>query len=300
MSATTGDTASILAANRRGIILMSAAMSVFIVNDMLMKIAAETLPASQAIGIRGMMSATWILVVVLAMTPARELRWIVEPRILARCTLDIIGSFAYLLALFHMPIATATAINTATPIFLTVMAVFFLRESVGWRRWSAVAVGFAGVLLVVRPTTEGLNWWALLVLGATAVLAFRDIYTRRIPHGAPSIVISLSNALWVGVAGCVLAPFDGWRAMEWRDWLLLGSASLFLAIGYHWVVLAMRSGEASVIGAFRYSGLLWAVIIGWVVWSQVPDGLTWAGIGLIVGAGLYIVHRERVRARLRA
>lgn len=298
MSATT-DTASILAANRRGIILMSAAMSVFIVNDMLMKIAAETMPASQAIGIRGMMSATWILIVALAMTPARELRWVVEPRILARCTLDIIGSFAYLVALFHMPIATATAINTATPIFLTVLAVFLLRESVGWRRWSAVAVGFAGVLLVVRPTTEGLNWWALLVLAATAVLAFRDIYTRRIPDGAPSIVISLSNALWVGMAGCVLAPFDGWRAMEGRDWLLLGSASLFLAIGYHWVIIAMRSGEASVIGAFRYSGLLWAVIIGWVVWSQVPDGLTWAGIALIVGAGLYIVHRERVRGRQR-
>ena len=300
MSATTGDTASILAANRRGIILMSAAMSVFIVNDMLMKIAAETMPASQAIGIRGMMSASWILIVVLATVPARELRWVVEPRILARCTLDIIGSFAYLLALFHLPIATATAINTATPIFLTIMAVIFLRESVGWRRWSAVAAGFAGVLMVVRPTTEGLNWWALLVLGATGVLAFRDIYTRRIPVGAPSIVISLSNALWVGVAGCVLAPFDEWRPMGWRDWMLLGSASLFLAIGYHLVILAMRSGEASVIGAFRYSGLLWAVVIGWVVWSQVPDGPTWAGIALIVGAGLYIVHRERVRARLRA
>jgi len=299
MSSTT-DTASILAANRRGIILMSAAMSVFIVNDMLMKIAAETLPASQAIGIRGMMSATWILIVVLSVAPARELRWVVEPHILVRSTFDIVGSFAYLLALFHLPIATATAINTATPIFLTIMAVFFLRESVGWRRWSAVAAGFAGVLLVVRPTAEGLNWWALLVLAATGVLAFRDIFTRRIPTGVPSIVISLSNALWVGMAGCVLAPFDDWRAMAWRDWLILGSASLFLAIGYHWVIVAMRSGEASVIGAFRYSGLLWAVVIGWVVWNQVPDGLTWAGIALIVGAGLYIVHRERVRARQRA
>lgn len=300
MSAMTGDPAGVLAANRRGIIFMSSAMSVFIVNDMLIKLAAETMPASQAIGIRGVMAAAWILVVALAVAPARELRWVVEPRILARSTLDIIGTFAYLLALFELPIATATAINTATPIFITLLAVLLLRESVGWRRWSAVVVGFAGVLLVVRPTAEGLNGWALLALAATGILAFRDIYTRRIPYGAPSIVISLSNALWVGMAGCVLAPFDAWQPMGGREWLLLGGASLFLAIGYHWVILAMRSGEASVIGAFRYSGLLWAVVIGWVVWSQMPDGLTWAGIALIVGAGLYIVHRERVRARQRA
>lgn len=300
MSAGTQDAAGVLAANRRGIILMSAATSVFIVNDMLIKIAAETMPASQAIGIRGMMAAAWILVVALATAPLRDLRWMAEPRVLARSTLDIIGSFAYLLALFELPIATATAINTATPIFITLMAVLFLRESVGWRRWSAVVVGFAGVLVVVRPTTEGLNWWALLALAATGVLAFRDVFTRRMPGDAPSIVISLSNAFWVGVAGCVLAPFDSWQPMGWREWLYLGGASLFLAAGYHWVILAMRAGEASVIGAFRYSGLIWAVAFGWIVWGHMPDPLTWAGMALLVGAGLYIVYRERVRARAAA
>lgn len=297
MSASTGDAAGVLAANRRGIIFMSAAMSVFIVNDMLIKIASETMPASQVIGIRGIMASVWIGAVLLASTPARELRWLAEPHLLGRCVLDIIGTFTYIWALFALPIATATAVNMSTPIFITVMAVLWLRESVGWRRWSAVAAGFIGVLLIVRPSPEGLNWWALLAFGATGVHAFRDIYTRRIPAAMPSVVITFANALSVGLFGCAMAVAGDWQPMGWRQWALLGGASLFLAIGYHWVVLAMRAGEASVIGAFRYSGLVWAVIIGWAYWNHVPDALTWAGMALLVGAGLYIVHRERVRAR---
>jgi drug/metabolite transporter (DMT)-like permease len=297
MSIATDDAAGVLAANRRGIIAMSAAMSVFIVNDMLIKIASETMPASQVIGIRGLMASLWIGMVMLATTPVRELRWLGEPHLLGRCVLDIIGTFTYIWALFALPIATATAINMSTPIFITVMAVLWLRESVGWRRWSAVAAGFLGVLLIVRPSPEGLNWWALLAFGATGLHAFRDIYTRRISGEVPSIVITFANALSVGLFGCAMAAIDDWRPMGWREWALLGGASLFLAIGYHLVVMAMRAGEASVIGAFRYSGLVWAVIIGWAVWGHIPDGLTWAGMVLLVGAGLYIVHRERLRAR---
>jgi drug/metabolite transporter (DMT)-like permease len=297
MSAVPDDSASVLAANRRGIIFMSLAMSVFIVNDTLIKIASETMPAGQVVGIRGMLAALWIAPVLLASTPVRELRWLGEPHLLGRCTLDIIGTFSYLLALFALPIATATAINMSTPLFITVMAVLWLGESVGWRRWSAVAAGFIGVLLIVRPSSEGLNWWALLAFGATGLHAFRDIYTRRISAAVPSIVITFANALSVGLFGCAMSAIDEWQPMGWREWALLGSSSLFLAIGYHWVVLAMRAGEASVIGAFRYGGLVWAVIIGWVVWHQIPEPLTWAGMALLVGAGLYIVHREHVRAR---
>ncbi len=300
MSTATGDAAGVLAANRRGIVLMSAAMSVFMVNDTLIKIASESMPASQVIGVRGMMASVWIGVVLLATTPVRELRWLGEPRLLGRCALDIVGTFTYLLALFALPIATATAINMSTPIFITVMAVLWLREGVGWRRWSAVAAGFLGVLLIVRPSSEGLNWWALLAFGATGLHAFRDIYTRRIDGRVPSIVITFANALSVGLFGCAMAAIDEWRPMGSRGWTLLGTASLFLAIGYHWVVMAMRAGEASVIGAFRYSGLVWAVIVGWAVWNHIPDALTWAGMVLLVGAGLYIVHRERVRARAAA
>lgn len=285
-------------ANRRGIVAMSAAMSVFIVNDTLIKLASETMPASQVIGVRGLMASLWIGIVVIATGHAGGLGWMRDPRVLTRCALDIVGTVGYLLALFALPLATATAINMATPLFITAMAVWWLREAVGWRRWSAVAVGFAGVLLIVRPGADGLNHWAVLCFLATGVHAFRDIYTRRIPPAAPSIVVTFANALAVGLFGCAMCVAETWRPMGLREWSLLAVASVFLAIGYHLVVLAMRRGEASVVGAFRYSGLVWAVILGWMVWGQVPDAAIWAGIALLIGAGLYILHRERLRGRL--
>lgn len=284
-------------ANRRGIVAMSVAMSMFIVNDTLIKLASESMPASQVIGVRGMIASLWIGAVVIGTGHAGGLAWMVDRRVLNRCALDILGTVSYLLALFALPLATATAINMATPLFITAMAAWWLREAVGWRRWSAVAVGFAGVLFIVRPGVDGLGVWAIVCFLATGVHAFRDIYTRRIPAKAPSIVITFANALAVGLFGCALCLVESWRPMGAREWGLLAAASVFLAIGYHLVVLAMRGGEASVIGAFRYSGLVWAVLLGWAVWGEVPDAPTWAGIVLLISAGLYILHRESVRGR---
>jgi drug/metabolite transporter (DMT)-like permease len=172
-----------------------------------------------------------------------------------------------------------------------------LHETVGWRRWSAVLVGFLGVLLIIRPTPEGLNAWALLAFAATLLNGARDINTRRIGLEVPSIVITLGTALGMTVAGAVVATIEGWRPLAWREVGLLATASLFLALGYQFVIVAMRAGEASLIGAFRYTGLLGALIIGYTVWNEVPDTLAWCGIVLLVGAGLYILHRERVRRR---
>lgn len=284
-------------ANRRGIIAMSGAMTVFIVNDALIKLAAESLPAGQAICIRGIFATTLAFIAVLAMGHARALPQLANPHITIRTTLDVLGSFGYLVALFHMPISIATAINMAAPLAICVLAVFLLREAIGWRRWSAVLVGFAGVLLIIRPTPEGLNAWALLAFGSTVLNGARDIYTRRISLQVPSIVITLGTALGVTLAGAVVATIEGWQPVSWREMGLLATASLFLAIGYHFVIVAMRAGEVSLIGAFRYTGLLGALIIGYTVWGEVPDPLAWCGIVLLVGAGLYILHRERIRAR---
>jgi drug/metabolite transporter (DMT)-like permease len=284
-------------ANRRGIIAMSAAMTVFIVNDALIKLAAESLPAGQAICIRGIFATIMAFAAVLAMGHARALPRLANPHVVLRATLDVLGTFGYLVALFNMPISIATAINMSAPLAICVLAVFLLRETVGWRRWSAVLAGFAGVLLIIRPTPDGLNGWALLAFGATVLNGARDIYTRRIGLDVPSIVITLATALGVTLFAAVIAIIEGWRPMAWREVGLLAAASLFLAVGYHLVIVAMRAGEASLIGAFRYTGLLGALLIGYTVWHEVPDAPAWCGILLLVGAGLFILHRERVRAR---
>jgi drug/metabolite transporter (DMT)-like permease len=236
---------------------------------------------------------------VLAMGHARDLPRVVDPHVMVRAFLDVLGTFGYLVALFNMPISIATAINMAAPLAICVLAVFWLNEVVGWRRWSAVIVGFVGVLLIIRPTPAGLDWWALLAFGATVLNGARDIYTRRIGMDVPSIVITLATALGVTLFAGIVATIEGWRTLMWRELVLLSSASLFLALGYHLVIVAMRAGEVSLIGAFRYTGLLGALVIGYLRWDEVPDTMSWLGIALLVGAGLYILHRERVRSRER-
>ncbi len=276
---------------------MAVAMTLFIVNDALIKLAAETLPAGQAILIRGAFATILALIAVLAMGHARALPQITNPHVLVRATLDVLCTFGYLIALFNMPISIATAINMATPLAICVLAVLLLREHVGWRRWSAVMAGFAGVLLIIRPTPEGLNWWALLAFGATVLNGARDVYTRRIGSEIPSIVITLSTALGVTLCAAVVVAIEGWQPVAWREFGLLAAASLFLASGYHLVIVAMRAGEVSLVGAFRYTGMLGALVLGYGVWGETPDLPSWLGIALLVGAGLYILHRERVRAR---
>src|SRR5262245_31264694 len=166
--------------NRRGIIAMSVAMTVFIVNDALIKLAAESLPAAQAICIRGIFATVLAFAAVLALGHARDLPRLANPPVMLRAVLDVLGTFGYLVALFNMPISIATAINMAAPLAICVLAVLWLHEYVGWRRWSAVIAGFVGVLIIIRPTPEGLDWWALLAFAATVLNGARDIYTRRI------------------------------------------------------------------------------------------------------------------------
>ncbi|HJQ56805.1 MAG TPA: DMT family transporter [Vineibacter sp.] len=276
---------------------MSVAMTVFIFNDALIKAAAETLPAAQAICVRGVFATALAFIAVVAMGHARDLPRLAQRRVVVRAWLDVFGTFGYLVALFNMPISIATAINMAAPLAVCVLAVFWLNEVVGWRRWSAIGVGFLGVLLIVRPTPSGLDWWAMLAFAATVLNGARDIYTRRIGMEVPSIVITLSTALFVTLFAGAVALVEGWRPVPTRTLWMLAAASFFLALGYHLVIVAMRQGEASLIGAFRYTGLLGALIIGYVVWDEVPDALSWLGIALLVAAGLYILHRERVRAR---
>ena len=199
-----------------------------------------------------------------------------------------------------MPIANVTAVNLSVPLMLTICAAFFLREQVGWRRWSAVVAGFIGVLLVVQPTASGFNWFALVALAATATHAARDLLTRRIRAGIPSVIVTLSTAIVVTIAAAIVSAIEGWQPLTWRPVLLLILASAFLSGGYYLVIDCMRHGELSVVAPFRYTAMLWALLLGYLVWGDVPNLLAWLGIVLLVGSGLYIFHREQVRRRLAA
>ena len=282
--------------NTRGILAMSAAVFVFIFNDALIKIAAETVPAIQAIGVRGVFATLWV-VLALAVTGAwRRLGGVAHPYVLLRGALEAASSIVYLVALFHIQFAIATAINLSTPLIFTALAVLLLKERVRWRRWSAVVVGFLGVLLVIQPRPGDIDVWAWAVLLATVLGAFRDVLGRYLPASVPTLVVSFASAVAVALVGCAWTFVEGWQPMTAREIGLLVASSLLLAAGYQFLVIALRSGaEFSVIGSFRYASILWALGIGYVVWGDVPNALALFGIVVIVGSGLYILHRERVR-----
>lgn len=280
-------------ANRLGAVAMSAAMTLVIVNDAMIKLASETLPAAETIGIRGCFATLWVVLAVLAAGQGRDLRLVADPRTLRRAALDVAGTFSYLAALFHIPLPEATAVNMAAPLMMVVLAVLFLRETVPWRRWAAVMAGFAGVLLVVRPGGAGFTWWAALALGATALGAARDVYTTRISGRVPSLVVSLATAGAVTATALAATTVQGWQPVSAVQVMLLAGASVFLAAAYYLMILAMRLGEVSVVGAFRYSALPAAALLGWAVWGYLPDAVACLGMVVLVVAGLYLLRQKR-------
>jgi drug/metabolite transporter (DMT)-like permease len=287
--------------NRRGIIDMSVAMALFIANDALVKLVSASLPSLQLIFIRGAFATALMLAVCQASgalrRDAQTGTWpatqLLQKRVLIRATLDACASLVYLTALFHMPLGNATAINMATPLVITIMAVFLIQEQVSLSRWLAIAAGFGGVLLIVQPAAEGFNAWALLCLAGTVLHAARDLMTRVIPQSVPSLLITLSTVVAVSLFSGVLSLFQGWQAASPTQLALLAAAGVLLSGGYFLLIRAMRAGEMSLIAPFRYTGLLFALVLGWWFWGDVPNLMAFIGIALLVAAGLYMLMGQR-------
>ena len=286
--------------NRRGILAMSGSVVVFIFNDALIKLASETMPPLQAIGLRGCFATLWCVLALVARGELRHVPLLRDRWVVARGLLEAGAAISYLIALAYIPFAIATAINMSTPLFLAALAVLFLGEIVGWRRWTAIAVGFVGVVMVIQPHPGEINVWTWMVVFSSFVGAMRDVIARWVPPRVPTLVVSLSSAVTLAVVGCIWATLNGWQPMSLRGVLLVLGSSLLLAMGSQFLMISLRSGaEFSVIGSFRYASVLWALAIGYTLWGDVPNLLAIAGIATVVGAGLYILHRERV-TRLRA
>lgn len=282
---------------RRGVTSMALGMASFVTNDTLIKLASDTMPAGQIISIRNVLTTVLLLLILLVTRQIREVRHCLNPAVMTRSAIDVIATILYLIALFHMPIGNVTAINMSTPLLLTAVVAIFLHIPVGWRRWTAVVVGFVGVTLIVQPRAEGFNAYALVALVSTIFIVARDLSTRRIAKTVSSLSIALANAIFVLVGALALSAFEGWVAIGWHELLWLGGASVFLIGGYLLIVDAFRHGDIATISPFRYTGLIWALGAGYLIWGDIPNTLACAGIVIVVGSGLYVLHRERIKAR---
>jgi drug/metabolite transporter (DMT)-like permease len=287
----------LVAANRRGILCMAGAMSCFVVNDAFVKYVSQSVPIAQMVFVRSVFVTFIILAIARSTGATARIGDAARPRVLVRAVIDASATLMYLAALVHLPIANATAINLAAPLFMTVLAVVFLREQVDLARWLAIVAGFVGVVLIIQPRAAGFNAWAVLILAATLLHAIRDLLTRGIPRGIPSILITSAATVTASVMSGIWTLTQGWRPIGGAELLLVGCAAVFVSAGFYLIVASMRQGEMSVIGPFRYTGLLVALVLGFTVWGDIPNPLAWAGILLMLASGIYILVGERRRAR---
>ncbi|KPA22750.1 EamA-like transporter family protein [Shimia sp. SK013] len=285
--------------NVKGSLLVTAAMLGFATADMFMKQLTATLHPGQVLVGLGLGSATIFLTIILATrTPLFAPRhW--TPRLLLRSATEAISGTMFTLALSRIDLSTAAAIFQAMPLILTLLAALFLGETVGWRRWSALGIGFAGVLLIIRPGLDGFTADALLVLGAALGIAIRDILTRGIDQNVSSHVVAFQGFLGFFISGACLLIFSGssLTPVAGTDIARYAGAAFFGAAAYWSIVTAMRVGEASAVAPFRFTRLVFAMALGVMILGERPDWATLAGSGLIVLAGLYTFLRERARAR---
>lgn len=287
--------------NLRGIVLMLLAMGGFAIEDMFVKWAAQDLPTGQILLLLGIFGTPVFALMARHQGGSFWTRDLLHPAVMWRNIGEMVGTFGFITALALTELTTATAIFQASPLAVTLGAALFLGEKVGWRRWTAISVGFLGVMVIIRPGFDGFQLASLWSVLAVFGLSVRDVATRRIPARIVTAQVAAWGFAAVGGLGAgMLVVSGGAQVPDLKAALWIGGALSFGVAAYWAVTQAMRVGEVAVVTPFRYSRLVYAMIIGIIVFGERPDALTLTGAALIIGSGLYTFARERMRARAEA
>ncbi|WP_102106761.1 DMT family transporter [Oceaniglobus roseus] len=286
--------------NMRGALLMMTCMVAFTINDTFMKIILGEIGLFQALFLRGIVTTAALVALaaamgVLVLPPRPRDRWL----ILVRTFAEVSAAWLFMTALVHMPIANVSAILQVLPLSVTLVSALVFRDPLGWRRLSAIAIGFFGVLLIVRPGTEGFTVYSVYALASVACVTLRDIAARGLSREVPSITVAMLTALGVTLSVGAFSAFETWEAVDGATALHLAGASLFVVAGYLSSVMTMRVGEIGVIAPFRYTSLVAALILGLVVFGDWPAPLTLLGAAIVVGMGIFTLLREHHLGRVR-
>lgn len=289
--------------NRRGIVSMAIAMSAFNLSDALTKIATQTLPLGETIFVRGLFATAAVALFVLRDGSWRRARDLLDARLALRLVGELGATLFYLMALVHVALPNVSAVFQATPLAMTIGAAVFLGETVGARRWIAIAIGFLGVTIIVRPGLAGFEPNSIWVLVSVAFVVVRDISTARLGTSLPTSLVTLTTAIAVSLLGLSLMPFEAavstvtvWSWPTPGQLALLAVTAGALITGYSMLIRATQLSETSAIAPYRYTLLVWAMIWGLLLFGDFPDPATLVGGAIVVGTGLYSFAQER-RAR---
>lgn len=288
--------------NRRGILAMAIAMAAFNLSDALTKLATQQLPLGETIFMRGLFASLAVAAVVAVDGSWRRARDLVTPTVALRLVGEIGATLFYLMALVHVALPNVSAVFQATPLAMTAAAALFLGEKVGPRRWIAIAVGFVGVMIIVRPGVAGFEPNSIWVLVSVGFVVARDVSTARLGTRLPTSLVTLATAVTVTLLGLALQPFERmvstvpvWVMPSVGQTALLMATSVALLIGYVCLIKATQMAETSAIAPYRYTLLVWAFLWGIVLFGDTPDGPTLIGAAIVVATGLYTFHRERLK-----
>ncbi|WP_256754459.1 DMT family transporter [Mesorhizobium sp. Mes31] len=287
-----------LSPNLRGALLMVVAMAGFTLNDAITKYSSQSMNMAQVMLVRGVFATLFVGSLAWQRGALVRLRSMLDPLVALRVLGEAGGTVTFLIALAHLPIASVSAVLQALPLAVTMGAALVFREGVGWRRWLAIAIGFVGVLVIVRPGFEGFSVYSLVALACVACCAVRDLATKRIPKAIPTLLVSTATAFAMTIVGALLlSPMGGWTPMTGKSTALLALAAVLVLIGYQSIIMAMRVGDISFIAPFRYTALIWSILLGLFIFADVPDLPMVIGATIIIGSGLYALYRERIVGR---
>lgn len=280
--------------NSHGALLMVASMVCFTVSDTFIKLTNGALPLAQLLTVRGVIASAMILPLAAYLHGFRLNLGGQAWRLIAlRAVAETATAYFFLQALLNMPLANVTAIMQALPFTVALGAYVVFRDPLGWRRFLAIAVGFGGMLLIVRPGADGFTIWAYYCVAAVICVTARDLITRKMPAHVPSLTVAAANTVNVAVFFGILSLTETWQPVTRELWTYALGSAIFVTGGYFFAVQVMRVGEVSFIAPFRYASLISALILGYLVFGDWPDGLTMLGAGVVVAAGLFTLWRER-------
>ncbi|MBL8580790.1 MAG: DMT family transporter [Rhizobiaceae bacterium] len=289
-----------LSPNMRAALFMCISMAGFTMNDAITKVASAWMNMGQVMLVRGVFASVLIAAIAWHQGALARPAQVLHPKILLRAACEAAATVTFLIALSHLPIANVSAILQALPLAVTMGAAQLFSEPVGWRRWLAIFAGLTGVLIIVRPGGDGFSPYAIVMLVCVFFCASRDLITRLMPLEIPTLLVSTTTALSVTICGAFLVgPMGGWTAMTLRETALMAIGAMLLLVGYQFIIRAMRAGDISFVAPFRYTALLWSLILGFVVFGDIPDLPMIVGATIVVASGLYTLYRERKVGRHR-
>ncbi len=286
-------------ANLRGAAFMTCAMAGFAVEDMFLKAAAKHMPVGEVITLFGFLGMLCFAALALRRGEAVFPPAVLSRPMLIRSGFEVTGRLFYSLAIALTPLSVASAILQATPLVVVAGAALIFGETVGWRRWAAIAAGFAGVLLIIRPGLDGFDALSILTVIGLIGFAGRDLATRAAPPVLSNAQLGVAGFAMLTLAGAIILVWNGdYRLPDIPGLGLVLAATVFGVLAYSALTTAMRTGEVSAVTPFRYTRLLFALILGVAVFGERPDLLTLTGSAIVVASGLYVLTQNR-KARSR-